>query len=357
MLKQKWWFYLLLVVLSLLIYRVGFYVPKPGFDPEKVESVLAANNNEAPSIADVKCLDDKEMQRLIAEHTVTLSEDHRIKLLKIIDTIDSNSVEPFRELARDLRNNNGKVLLNKFSPFQEIDLKEHLHIFRKLSTHPDISFRIFCLLMRIKSYDVSASKELKQLIGDEMLSVEDKRVLKSWCVGIGIDVVNDSAQDIYGHIQMAMGDGDLQPKIGEKAPLFEIKDINGKTVSLAKLKGKPIILHFWATWCGPCMFEIDRIQSYFHYMIEEDKIVVIGVNLDETEDEFQAAIKKHKLNWIHNFEGKGWGSKIGRLYKVNSLPTDFVIDQNGIVASYNYQDIYNVLTINENTNKGVEPTQ
>lgn len=307
-----------------------------------------------PSIKDVNCLSDNEAKQLMTSHSVTLSEEQCEKLLQIISTFDADSAESFQELASGLREQRGKIPLQKLALFQDMDLKEHLDVFRELSRHPDISLRFLSLLLRIKSCDLSASNELRQLIADETLSVEDKRILKTWCVGIGLDIVNDSAQDIYGQIQL-LSDNDQKPKIGDKAPSFEITDIHGNVISLAQLKGKPVLVHFWATWCGPCMFEIDRVNEYARYMIEEGKVVVIGVSLDDNETEFKAAIKKHNLNWIHNFEGKGWGTKIGRLFKVNSVPQDFVIDKNGTVFSYDYQDLHKAFT-RDNANHRVDPT-
>lgn len=313
-----------------------------------------------PSIKDVNCLSGNEMKQLMTSHSVTLSEEQCEKLLQVISTFDADSAESFQELAGELqelasalREQRGEITLPQFSLIQDMDLKEHLDVFRDLSRHPDISLRFFSLLMRIKNFDLSASNELQQLIADETLSVEDKRILKTWCVNIGLDIVNDSAQDIYVHFQL-LNDNDLKPKIGDKAPSFEITDIHGNVVTLAQFKGKPVLVHFWATWCGPCMSEIDRVNTYVRQMVEQDKVVVIGVSLDQNEAAFKAAIKKHNLNWIHNFEGKGWGTNLGKLFKVNAVPQDFVIDKNGIVFSYDYQDLGKALNDND-ANKRVEP--
>lgn len=118
--------------------------------------------------------------------------------------------------------------------------------------------------------------------------------------------------------------------IGSRAPEFAQRDINGRYVSITSLRGKVIVLNFWATWCPPCKKEIpglDRLYGDYR----SQGLEVVAVSTDSSERGIKEFLKETPLSYRILRDGDG---KISRLYGVYSLPTTFIVDRSGIVIKH-----------------------
>ncbi|MFB3789431.1 MAG: TlpA family protein disulfide reductase [bacterium] len=115
------------------------------------------------------------------------------------------------------------------------------------------------------------------------------------------------------------------PVLGHEAPLFSATTMDGKKLDLQKLRGKLVLIDFWATWCPPCRAEIPHLREvYEKYHKKGFEIVSINVNDKEAKvKEFQ---KTQKMTWIHIKDTEG---KISEKYGVISIPAPFLIDHTG----------------------------
>ena len=125
------------------------------------------------------------------------------------------------------------------------------------------------------------------------------------------------------------------PKVGEIPPNIKLMDTNGKELSLHSLKGKVVLLDFWASWCGPCRKENPNVvQAYGKY--KDKGFTVFSVSLDSNKDQWLAAIKKDGLAWTnHVSDLQGWNSSAAKLYGVRGIPATFLKDKTGKIAAAN----------------------
>ncbi len=120
---------------------------------------------------------------------------------------------------------------------------------------------------------------------------------------------------------------------GSIAPELEFSDPTGKVRKLSDLRGKVVLIDFWASWCGPCRRENPHVVAM--YAKYHDKgFEVFSVSLDNNRDKWIEAIAKDNLSWPnHVSDLKGWGSAAAKLYGVNSIPCTFLIDQEGRIIA------------------------
>lgn len=128
----------------------------------------------------------------------------------------------------------------------------------------------------------------------------------------------------------------IRPSVGSKAPEIELTGPDGKVVKLSALKGKLVLIDFWASWCGPCRKENPNVvEAYAKY--KKSKFVsgkgfeVFSVSLDRNTEQWKAAIAKDQLTWkYHGLDQKG---EAAALYGVQSIPSAFLIDGKGTIIA------------------------
>lgn len=115
---------------------------------------------------------------------------------------------------------------------------------------------------------------------------------------------------------------------------MEFTALDGRAVNLKELRGKVVVIDFWATWCTPCVEALPELKAVYDKW-HKAGLEVIGVSLDSDAAQLQQFVKEHRLPWPIFFDGKGWNNLFANRYGVQSIPMVWLIDKGGVLRSVN----------------------
>ena len=134
------------------------------------------------------------------------------------------------------------------------------------------------------------------------------------------------------HIRMERSDEDVPPKpallVGFPAPGFDAIDSADQPLSLGGLRGKIVILDFWAGWCDPCIAELPTLKGIVEAFGDEG-VVLLGINLDRSLSDFLVAVAENGIDYRQIYDGPD--GPINTLYRIEGIPMTYVIDRDGII--------------------------
>jgi len=123
------------------------------------------------------------------------------------------------------------------------------------------------------------------------------------------------------------GESNQVAQVGMPAPDFQFQNPDGQHTSLSDLQGKPVLINFWATWCGPCRFEMPYLQQVYEEWSDKG-LVVLAINIGESSAQVEAFMQSHDLSLPVLLDAK---QAVAQKYNIWSIPTTFFIDKDGII--------------------------
>jgi thiol-disulfide isomerase/thioredoxin len=137
-------------------------------------------------------------------------------------------------------------------------------------------------------------------------------------ISMAVRIANASAEKIPG-----------TDRVG-KPLAIRFTAVDGRPVDLEKLRGKVVLVDFWATWCVPCVREVPRVKAVYE-KLHGKGFEIVGISFDEKKGALQSFVEKEKITWPQYFDGKGWGNQFGAQFGIESIPTMWLLDKKGLL--------------------------
>ena len=190
-----------------------------------------------------------------------------------------------------------------------------------------------------KTYFKSAYTLAGQKLQGPVKAVAQAHILKQSIQNGHLKYTNEMLQDFRANNKAPeleayftkLYDQNKEFAIGSVAPDFQLKDINGATVSLSDFKGKVIYLSFWSTTCGLCMVEMPNMQQLTN-QLKDKNVAFVNVGLDEDEANWKRTVTGRKLQGVHVYL-KGMDAELVKRYNLKDIPAYFLIDEEGAFIS------------------------
>lgn len=231
-----------------------------------------------------------------------------------------------------------KLLIQAQEAMQKQDIKTFSDLYTKSSEEDKKAFAI------IKEYaQANPSSEVNVLLFDWLSSFDDKtkiyeimdkslfkgayKELEEWYLEMMKKFEELRAK---AKAEQEARDKELENKgVGEMAPDFTLKNTKGTSVSLESLRGKWVVLDFWATWCGPCKASMPHLKEYYEKYA--GKFEVLGIAGSSKEEDWKTMVKDMKLPWINVINPQNTTEKedVLKLYSIEAFPTYIIIDKEG----------------------------
>lgn len=132
----------------------------------------------------------------------------------------------------------------------------------------------------------------------------------------------------FAVILMSAGAFAQPSTIGSAVPDIALPDANGEIRKLSDLKGKVVLVDFWASWCGPCR-KSNKELAPLYAKYKDKGFEIFGVSLDQDQRDWKLAVKNDKITWMQVIDAAGWEGQVPLRWRISQLPTSFLVDKDG----------------------------
>ena len=290
---------------------------------------------------DVDLLNQEQFIKSMRERIVSISPTIRKAMLDYSEGVQ-DPIPRVENAIKDLRDGNDTLTLENVAVILVPGDQSALEVAKQLLEHdnPGVRFAANLTIAASATDDLTAAQTLHRLAHNESLQLADRQLICTWCSGVGIRL-DDTAEQIQKHFASVASE-EVKFKPGDNAPEFEIESETGTKISSKELRGKTIVLHFWATSCGPCMGQMpEHIKSLSK--LDQSQVEILFVSLDEDQEKFIEAVNKFQIPFTNVCDERGWGGDLARAFGVRYMPFDVIIGPDGTIVSNSIQDLIHLV--------------
>lgn len=221
----------------------------------------------------------------------------------------------FNGLPQELRDQPQKVSSYQNAIFHANTVRQKIGLLRYLQSHLESVMALYVI-----KHDLYPAFDI-EVVEEQFLAALDPKL---------------HSHPLYRELMNQMRADKLT--VGAPAPDIEGLDPRGKAVCLSHLKGKYVLVDFWASWCGPCRREFPFLKQAAQASEANDKFMILSYSLDDKAPEWTAGIEKNGLvhkNWLHISDLKGWQSPAAKLFAVEAVPYTVLLNPKGQVVAFN----------------------
>lgn len=243
-----------------------------------------------------------------------INDDNKKLMAQLLPIISkAKQLEAEKNAATPAQQNTAEFQNAIHAKQKELQLEQKAALKIYISSNPDSYLSLLALYsVGGPSPEPSEIDPLYNSLSDRLKNMEAAKIFKK-----SLDALRGSA-------------------IGAMAPDFTQSDANGTPVKLSSLRGKYVLVDFWASWCRPCREENPNVVRIFN-KYKEKNFTILGVSLDKQSGraDWLAAIKNDGLNWTQVSDLQFWGNQAAVTYAVSSIPSNFLIDPKGVIVAKN----------------------
>ncbi len=187
----------------------------------------------------------------------------------------------------------------------------------------------------MEAINQAIEKGIQQLIKDFPKRVE----LYKFLVDVANDASAEHAKELLKQVVNSPTLDEIKAAAREQLDRLEsvgkpmnlkYADLKGRTVDIAGLKGKVVLVDFWATWCGPCLAELPELKSVYE-KYHDQGFEIMGISLDHDKEALTNFLTQEKITWSQYFDGEGWNGTFPRQFGIHAIPNMMLVDKKGLL--------------------------